>query len=84
MPISAYRLTSLTRIVYQEMLDEWMDEIAALRMMQTHAWNRRNFIARKQEVLSKFYESEPVQYVVAAMIVGNFLIEAFRLRCLRC
>ena len=73
---------SLTRMVYQEMLDEWMDEIEDLRAVETHAWNRRNFIARKQAALSKFYESEPVQYIVATMIVMNFLIEAFRLCCL--
>ena len=62
----------------QESLDEWINELEYRREIETHAWRRRTFIARKQREISIVYESERVQYFVAAMIVGNFFIEAFR------
>ena len=63
---------------HQEILDELMDELEDLRAKATFAWKRRTFIARKQKEISTLYESETVQYIVATLIVSNFLIEAFR------
>ena len=61
------------------MLDDWKNELEYLRTIETHAWKRRTYIARRQHKLAALYESEPVQYTVAALIVSNFLVEAFRL-----
>ena len=62
------------------MLDDWMDELESLCKTETHAFNRRTYIARRQQKLQAVYESEPVQYIVAVLIVSNFLVEAFRWR----
>ena len=64
----------------QELLDEVAEELEDLRAKETFAWKRRTFIARKQQAVANIYESEMVQYMVAALIVSNFLVEAFRSR----
>ena len=60
------------------MIDEWLKDLEHNRVKETRAFNRRTYIQRKQRVLSHFYESKIVQYIVAALIVMNFFIEAFR------
>jgi hypothetical protein len=62
------------------MLDDWMDELENLRTTETHAFKRRTYIARRQHKLQAVYEGALVQYIVAVLIVSNFLVEAFRWR----
>ena len=53
-----------------------MKDLEILRVEESHAFNRRTLINRKQETIRQFYDSKRVQYAVALMIISNFLLEA--------
>jgi len=54
----------------------WLKDLEILRVEESHAFNRRTLINRKQETIRQFYDSKRVQYAVALMIISNFLLEA--------
>ena len=54
----------------------WLKHLEILRVEESHAFNRRTIINRKQETIRQFYDSKRVQYAVALMIISNFLLEA--------
>jgi hypothetical protein len=70
--------SSLPDAYKQESRDEWMNELEERQKKEIVAWKRRNYIKLKQEKIQRFYKSQPVHFVVAAMIMCNFFIEAFR------
>jgi voltage-gated sodium channel len=62
------------------MMKDWNKELQAQWTSAKGSYNRRTFISSRQRQIRAFYEGQYVQYLVAILIIANFLIEATSLQ----